>query len=64
MSVASFLVGCNQSPTRIVNSCGFKVIPTVSDSAALNTPGVFDDLIEQINNNQELHDLCMRGLDG
>ena len=84
----SFLAGCSQSPTRIVNSCGFKVVPNVSDMDALGrvaisdagmelimslplshadldsilTPVISNHFLVQVNDNQDLYDLCMKGI--
>ncbi len=60
----SLFVACAQSPIRVVNDCGVLVIPQESDLDKMNAAGVSAEFFEQINNNQDAHELCLEGLDG
>lgn len=58
----SFLQACSLSPTRVIHSCGVKVVPQNSDVIKMAEAGVSTEWIEQIVNNQDVHDLCMKGI--
>lgn len=58
----SFLQACGLSPTRVIHSCGVLVVPQVSDKLKMYRVGVSSEFALQLKNNQDAHELCMKGL--